>query len=88
MKWGKVTAIFILVTIVAIAVYDVIVINMSGPDDSISQVIIDWSYRFPIFTFSMGIVMGHLFWQMSKNRKIAELQARVKELEDKYESNT
>lgn len=81
MDWKKITMIFIAVLIVLALGYDVLVISMSGPDNSISQVIIDWSYEFPIFTFMAGGLCGHLFWQMSKNRKVAQMQKRIDELE-------
>ena len=80
-SWKKITSIFIAVGIVVAIAYDVIVINMSGPDNSISQVVIDWAYEFPIFSFMAGGLCGHLFWQMSKSRKIGAMQERIKELE-------
>jgi len=60
--------IFILVLFIAIAVYDAIAIAKGGASASISQMIIEWSYKFPIFTFVMGIICGHLFWRVGDNK--------------------
>lgn len=65
MSKKKATVIFILVAILAIAGWDVYVIASAGFESSISHVMIEWSYKYPIFTFLMGVVMGHLFWRMS-----------------------
>lgn len=60
-KW---TVIFIFVTFAAIAGYDVYTIAVGGFETSISHTMIEWSYKYPIFTFLMGVIMGHLFWRM------------------------
>ncbi len=80
-NWKKITSIFVAVFIVVAIAYDVLVINMSSAENSISQVVIDWAYEYPIFTFSFGILMGHLFWQMKSNRDNSKLKLRIKELE-------
>jgi hypothetical protein len=59
----KLTKIFIGVTIVVIAGYDVFAILDSGTEASISWTMITWSYEYPAFTFAMGFVCGHLFWR-------------------------
>ena len=61
-------AIFIIVTILAIAIFDTYLILDEGTNASISNQLIEWSYDYPAFTFIMGFVMGHLFWFIS-NRK-------------------
>lgn len=60
-KW---TVIFIIVMFAAIAIYDVYTISVAGFETSISHTMIEWSYKYPIFTFLMGVVCGHLFWRM------------------------
>lgn len=62
-------AIFIGLTIVLIAIVDVILILKGGTSASISYQIIDWSYKYPAFTFLMGFTMGHLFWKISPTDK-------------------
>lgn len=69
MKGRKLTGIFILVLIVAIAVYDIYIINVAGKDASISQVLIDYAYDYPSFPFIFGFICGHLFWRMGGDRR-------------------
>lgn len=64
MNWKKATVVFIILTIAAIAVYDVLAIQHGGKDASISWTLIVWSHEYPSFTFLMGFTMGHLFWRM------------------------
>lgn len=63
-------AIFIAITIVIIAVVDVYFIVSGGTQASISYQIIEWSYKYPAFTFLMGFTMGHLFWKISDVKKV------------------
>lgn len=75
MNWKKNTIIFILATIISIAIYDVLTIAKGGLETSVSHTLIEWSYKYPIFTFLMGVTMGHLFWRMRdtpETKKIAE----------------
>ena len=75
MSKAGMTKIFILVMFIVIAVWDVYVIATGGFETSISHTMIEWSYKYPIFTFLMGIVCGHLFWRMgdsSTTKKISD----------------
>jgi hypothetical protein len=63
----KVTTILISVVLVGLLIYDVFAIAKGGTEASISSVIINFSYKMPVFTFLCGIVCGHLFWRMKKN---------------------
>ena len=78
MNWKKWTAIFTLTTIVSIIVYDSIAIGFGGPESSISHMLIGWSYKYPIFTFMMGVVMGHLFWRTIDTKDSAKIAEHVK----------
>lgn len=62
----KVTIGFIIFVVVLVLGFDVWVILKTDSTNSISQVIIDYSYQFPFLTFLIGFVCGHLFWQMPK----------------------
>jgi hypothetical protein len=64
MNWKRYTIIFIVATFVSIAAYDAITIHEGGLETSISHTMIVWSYKYPIFTFLMGFIMGHLFWRL------------------------
>ena len=59
------TPIFIILTVVTIAAYDVWVILRHGKQQSISAYIIRWSRQYPSIPFLIGFVAGHLFWSMS-----------------------
>ena len=63
-----VTIAFLLGSVVIIGGYDIYAFLKGGTDATISNVIIEWSYQYPIFTFSLGFIFGmlagHLFWQL------------------------
>ena len=69
-KW---TVWFIVLTIVAIAVYDSYVIIQGGTEVSISHTLVEWSYNYPAFTFLFGFTMGHLFWRMRDTKTTRKL---------------
>jgi len=58
------TKIFILITILAITIFDVYVFSVGGTENTISWMLTNWAYDYPIFPFFMGVICGHLFWQM------------------------
>jgi len=62
------TMLIIALVIVGLIAYDAYTIIYDGIDTSVSQVIINWTYEYPIFTFSMGVLFGHLMWQMKKKK--------------------
>ena len=64
---------FILLMIVAVAVFDTIAISKGGTEASISQIILEWSYKYPLFTFMVGIVCGHLFWRIRDTKESKRL---------------
>jgi hypothetical protein len=62
------TMFFIIAVVVLIIGWDAYTILSNGVETSISQVMIDWAYDYPVFPFSMGFVCGHLFWVISSSR--------------------
>lgn len=74
MNVAKYTKSFIVIMIVVIAGYDVWAWNKGGTEGTISWVMYQWSLEAPVFTFAMGFVMGHLFWQMKKSSGAKELK--------------
>ncbi|MBE9542521.1 MAG: hypothetical protein IMF01_09400 [Proteobacteria bacterium] len=58
------TMIFIVASVFLWVVYDAYIIIDAGKDASISQVIIDYFYAYPIGAVAFGIVIGHLAWRM------------------------
>lgn len=82
----RATSIFIFLAIFTIAGWDVYVIMGAGFESSISHVMIEWSYKYPIFTFLMGVVMGHLFWRMSDSRATKEISDFVQKGSENLDS--
>lgn len=53
----------ILLSVAAFLVlWDVAVALSPEPDDTISEVVLDWAGRHPIVPFALGVLCGHLFW--------------------------
>ena len=70
MKEAKaITAYFIILTVVTWIAYDAWVIMSKGKEASISWVMIEYSYEYPIGVFLLGLLFGHLFWRMKDPRK-------------------
>ena len=83
MSKAAMTQIFILVTVIVIAVWDVYVISTGGFETSISHTMIEWSYKYPIFTFLMGVVTGHLFWRMGDSKATQKISDFVHDKDTK-----
>lgn len=69
----KATRLAIAFCIGALLVYDAAIILMKGTKASVSMQIIEWSYEYPVFTFAVGFIMGHLFWRLKDNEKTKRL---------------
>ena len=74
MEWKKNTRLFIISIFIMIVSYDVLTIYKGGVETSISQTLIEWSYKMPSFTFAMGFIMGHLFWRLRDNDTTKDLK--------------
>jgi hypothetical protein len=66
-------AIFIVVIIAAIAGFDTILLIKGGTEASISHTMFVWSHKYPLFTFTMGFTMGHLFWRLRDTKASKEI---------------
>ena len=72
MSIKKKTVIFTLVSIAIFLlswlIYDIYAISEGGTEASISFMIFEWSYKYPIFTwvcgFFPGVLVGHFFWRI------------------------
>jgi hypothetical protein len=68
----KTTAIFFVVTLVAFALiitaYDIWAISKGGTEASISHLLYEWSYKYPILNHLSGMIegmlIGHLLWRI------------------------
>lgn len=68
----NITGYFIGISIIVWIFYDLYVVIFDSKDASISQVLIDYSYQYPIGVFAIGVIMGHLFWRMPDRKKPKE----------------
>lgn len=82
----KATVLFIVLTVLVIAGWDVYAIMTGGVESSISHTMIEWSYKYPIFTFLMGVTCGHLFWRMGDSPTTKKISDFVHETEDDLSS--
>lgn len=64
MNVKKITVIFTVTIIALVIIYDLWAIQVGGKEASISNLIIDISYKQPSIVFASGFVCGHLFWRM------------------------
>ncbi len=62
-NWKFWTIFFIFVSVAIILSYDIVATIYGGGESSISNFLISWSYKYPLFTLCVGIVLGHLFWR-------------------------
>ena len=74
----KVTRIFILLTIIVVLGYDVFAVYNGGTEASVSWQIAVYAYKVPAFTFAVGFVCGHLFWQMNMKDKIIAIAKKAR----------
>lgn len=52
----------LVVVLVAIWAFDVYSHFNATPNDSVSRTLFEWSTRWPVLPFAMGIVFGHILW--------------------------
>jgi hypothetical protein len=77
----KKTAIFVFVSLALLGVswlvYDIYAIGEGGTEASISFMIYEWSYKYPLFTlmcgFIPGFLGGHFFWRIRDTKTTKEL---------------
>jgi len=65
MKKGiSITQMFLVIVVVLVIIYDSWIIYAYGKGASVSQVLIDYLYNYPIGGIAIGIVIGHIGWRM------------------------
>lgn len=75
------TSMFVVISVVLMAaawiVYDIYAISVGGTEASISFMMYEWSYKFPIFTwaagFFPGVLVGHFFWRIRDTKTTKEI---------------
>lgn len=69
MDYKKLTKIFIPLATLAIIAFDAYVFMGGSTEATISYTVMMWSYEYPIMTFSVGVLCGHLFWRTRDVKK-------------------
>lgn len=77
----QITKVFCAILLIAVIVYDVWAMAKGGTDGSISHTIIVWSYNYPIMTFAMGVLCGHLFWRVRGTEKLRKIEDSTRNVE-------
>jgi hypothetical protein len=67
MDYTSVTKVFILLIVVLVLVWDAYVILVGHQEATFSVILYESSKRWPIIAFVLGLVCGHLFWQVYTN---------------------
>lgn len=62
-----VTALLLILIILVAGIVDVVATWHDEP--TVSNIISEWSTRFPILAVSIGVMIGHLFWPNSYRRR-------------------
>lgn len=62
----NVTAYAIAAFVIGLLMYDIWAFTKGGVQGTVSyKIIMEWSRKYPAFTFMVGFAMGHLFWPLS-----------------------
>jgi hypothetical protein len=77
MDFKKITFIFIITVLIVVLGYDGFVMLKAGYEASISHTIIVMAYKYPIMTFLIGMVCGHLFWRMGASKETDAIDKMV-----------
>jgi hypothetical protein len=70
----KVTAGVIIVSIVALAGYDIFIVLESSPGDTLSEILRDWAWKHPSLAFAFGGLCGHWFGNFDR---LVKLRAKL-----------
>lgn len=81
MEIKKKTSFFVVLSVALMAVawivYDIYAITEGGTEASISFMMYEWSYKYPIFTFACGffpgVLIGHFFWRIRDTKRTKEI---------------
>lgn len=65
-RQATITLLFVVAAV--LLAWDVIAVLNSEPNDTISSVVLGWSWRCQSLPFGAGVIGGHLFWPSSQRR--------------------
>lgn len=55
-------SVVILAVLVVVWIFDVYAGFRGNHDETVSSLIFEWSTRWPVIPFGVGVAMGHIFW--------------------------
>jgi NAD kinase len=58
----KLTIAFMIIITAIIIVFDIYVAVVGGDGDTISAVLLTYSKEYPVISFAIGFICGHIFW--------------------------
>ncbi len=58
------TALVVFIAIIAVGIYDLAIIVIKGRASTVSDFVLKTTKISPVFTFVMGCIVGHLFFNM------------------------
>lgn len=61
----KVTGLILTIAVIALGIYDLVVVLCTGTGSSISQYLVNAGFKSPVLVFAFGFVAGHLFGNMN-----------------------
>ena len=62
MTTRQLTGVLLIITTVAVIAYDVAIYFVAGGDATISDIVLEYSWRHPVLPFAIGVLCGHLLW--------------------------
>lgn len=66
MKYRTITIIIMAVALVLLVGWDIFAYVKAGREATISDILLDWSQRWPVIPLAFGVLMGHLFWPLKE----------------------
>ena len=66
----------ILLAVVGLSLFDVYIFWRGGTEATISWTIFEWSHKYPMIPFAVGVLCGHFFWQMKPFEKMKQTLAK------------
>jgi len=66
MKLKNLTKVFLVGIMLIILFFDLWLVIFGGVESTISYIIYQWSFSYPLFTFLFGVICGHLFGQIKE----------------------
>ncbi len=67
MDYASITKVLILLIVLLVVLWDAYVIFIGHQEATFSVILYESARRWPIISFVLGLVCGHLFWQVYTN---------------------